>query len=293
MGQSLDKAASGEEDVFLSQIPPSHRIERRNNLSPADFEANYYNKDIPVIITDVVTSWPAYNKWTTDYLEEQIGRYTHTFRYGKNSIQMKVADYIQRAKQYAAADDKSLKFFPDMPDNTTEKLPYIRHFGPLKEKVPKLYEDINPTTLFSCPDKVYTQSFLFMGVPETKTNIHYDTSSNFVAIISGTKHIALLPPGGEQNMNVSAEQKIELFNSEAVDTPDPPNLLLDSRQTTTEGGANNSILMHEHPVFDKASSLVYSPLRAGEMVFIPKRWYHYIHNVDFSVSVTIQTMHDI
>lgn len=50
--------------------------------------------------------------------------------------------------------------------------------------------------------------------------------------------------------------------------------------------------MHEHPIFKDAPILYYSPLRAGEMVFIPVQWYHYIHNVDFSVSVTVQTIKD-
>ena len=50
-----------EEDAFLSRIPPTHRIARRSGLSPSEFEKEYYNKNIPVIITDVATSWPAYN----------------------------------------------------------------------------------------------------------------------------------------------------------------------------------------------------------------------------------------
>ena len=53
--------------------------------------------------------------------------------------------------------------------------------------------------------------------------------------------------------------------------------------------SNSEILMHQHPVYNGAKSLVYSPIAKGEMVFIPKLWYHYIHNVDTSVSLTIQT----
>lgn len=70
-----------------------------------------------------------------------------------------------------------------------------------------------------------------------------------------------------------------------INISDPDNLILDINKKNPDG-----ILMHQHPAYASAKSLVYSPLQRGEMVYIPKLWYHYIHNVDFSVSLTIQTI---
>src|SRR5690606_19530153 len=43
------------------------------SLSPEDFKANYYDKKIPVVITDLVKQWPAYEKWTWDYFIDIVG----------------------------------------------------------------------------------------------------------------------------------------------------------------------------------------------------------------------------
>jgi hypothetical protein len=119
-----------------------------------------------------------------------------------------------------------------------------------------------------------------------------------VAIINGQKHIALLPPHGEQELNITDREKQILVSSDPLPIAgiskkkvtyllkDPENLILDLNKRNEP----DAILMHQHPVYSTAKSLVYSPLQRGEMAFIPKLWYHYIHNVDFSVSLTIQTM---
>lgn len=43
-------------------------IERRRNLSVQQFIAEYESKNKPVIITDCVTHWPAYERWDRQYL---------------------------------------------------------------------------------------------------------------------------------------------------------------------------------------------------------------------------------
>ena len=48
-------------------------------------------------------------------------------------------------------------------------------------------------------------------------------------------------------------------------------------------------LMHQHPVLERTQGLLYSPVHEGEIVFFPAYWFHYIHNTDFSYSVTTQT----
>jgi hypothetical protein len=82
---------------------------------------------------------------------------------------------------------------------------------------------------------------------------------------------------------------------------DPVNLCLDlsslasrisvhaDENNNTDGIPDDIILMHQHPSLRKTEGLMYSPIHEGEIVFFPAYWYHYIHNVDLSVSVTTQT----
>jgi len=289
---SSDVAIKGE--YFLDGIPKEHCIPRVHKISPKEFMEKYYKPGKPVILTGMMDDWPAMTKWDTEYLKKQIGAKTHTFHYGKKTMQMKISDYIDTAVAYCKAqssseeenkDEKSeINQFPKLPSDT-ETLPYVRHFGPLNSASPELLADLKPETPFEHPEEFAFRNFLFVGVPKTKTETHYDASDNFVAITIGQKHISLLPPKGEQELNISDKDKISLMNFDAVPMQDPENLVLDLSQRDKPG----AVMMHEHPAYSTAKSLVYSPLMKGEMVFIPQYWYHYIHNVDFSVSLTIQT----
>jgi len=72
---------------------------------------------------------------------------------------------------------------------------------------------------------------------------------------------------------------------------DPTNLVLDLEllKTRKNDGEKNYMQMHEHPNLKNVKGLLYSPIYAGEIVFFPATWFHYIHNVDLSLSITTQT----
>ena len=45
----------------------------QKDLSVADFVAQYELPGRPVIITDLVTQWPAFQKWSFEYLLQHYG----------------------------------------------------------------------------------------------------------------------------------------------------------------------------------------------------------------------------
>jgi hypothetical protein len=98
---------------------------------------------------------------------------------------MKIADYIDTAIDYCKSlesspnngeeesnneEKKELKKFPKLPSDT-EKLPYVRHFGPLN-KYPKLLADLKPECAFEKPEQYNLRNFLFVGVPKTKVIVN-------------------------------------------------------------------------------------------------------------------------
>jgi len=282
MGQQETKEIGNQRDATLSRIPSSNCIERVETISPEDFLEKYYKKGKPVIITKMMNEWPVMEKWTLDYIKQEIGDKVHTFHYENSAtFKMTVGEYIDIGLNLNKEESKKFKELPSM----TEKIPYVRHFGPLSVKAPKLQSDIEIQKLFPNPNHVSFREFIFVGVSNTKTNLHYDDSNNFVAIAVGQKHITLLPPHSEKDLNLPDEAKQKLADFEAHFFPDPDDLVLDISKIETE----KSRLMHEHPVFTNSKTLLYSPLYEGDIVFIPQQWYHYVHNVDMSVSITIQT----
>ena len=48
-------------------------VDRRSNLSRQEFIEQYERRNRPVVITDVVTGWPAFRKWTREHLLAAAG----------------------------------------------------------------------------------------------------------------------------------------------------------------------------------------------------------------------------
>ncbi|CAG8840230.1 24165_t:CDS:1, partial [Racocetra persica] len=79
--------SSTEIDQFLG----TETIDRRSNLNMEEFNSNYAAKNRPVIITDVVTQWPAFQKWSMKYLVEKYG----DVPFRAEAIDIKLKNYVQ------------------------------------------------------------------------------------------------------------------------------------------------------------------------------------------------------
>jgi len=270
-----DAQARGVDD--LEHIPAQHRIPRISAKTAPFFFEEFYRQDRPVIITGLVREWVCYRKWTIDYLKQVIGDRQHTFRYEEGkTIALGVANYLDVLAASEHERDVT-RTFPPLP-SATERIPYMRHFGPIGGSFEAEY---GIKSLFPAPDEYSFSTFLFCGVPSTKTNCHYDWTHNFAGMIHGTKHVTLLPPKSEQYMNVSDDlrARMSVGNCDYFDDPDDLQLL--------PGRPGRP--MHEHPVFANCPEVYYSPLRDGDVVFFPAYWYHYFHNIEGSISVTTQS----
>jgi Cupin-like domain len=274
---TADRRTTPDEFHELRHIPPAHRIPRISAKTAAFFFDEFYLQERPVIITGLAREWICYHKWTIDHLKQVIGERTHTFRYEEGrTISLGVADYLD---VLAASDhgDAYQRAFPQLP-SPTERLPYMRHFGPIGGAFEAEY---GIKSLFPDPASFSFSSFLFCGVPATKTNCHYDWSHNFVGMIRGVKHVTLLPPKSEQHMAVSDDLRERMAIGNCDFFEDPADLQL------CPGDEGRP--MHEHPVFASCPEIYYSPLRDGDVVFFPAYWYHYFHNITGSITVTTQS----
>ena len=56
-----------KERLKLTEIP------RETNISKADFVKKYVKPQKPVVIEHLIEDWPAYKKWSLDYIVEVAG----------------------------------------------------------------------------------------------------------------------------------------------------------------------------------------------------------------------------
>jgi hypothetical protein len=109
-------------------------IERRDHLSYEEFCRSYLYPLRPVIVTDVLRSWPAMQRWTPEFFQGEFGKLEFT-SYGPEYDQ----SGTQATTRFTLSDyiDRVLNSGEDRP------VPYFRN-KILAENFPSLMNDIKP-----------------------------------------------------------------------------------------------------------------------------------------------------
>lgn len=158
-----------------------------------------------------------------------------------------------------------------------ELFPQVRNDVPIPQFCcdPKASHDIGKGMLY--------HTMLWMGPRHTVSPLHYDPLDNLLIQIVGWKRVLLFPPD---------------CTSLSLDTP---------RDATGEGFGdkrwhhagvdgnqyNTSAVDIENPDYDKYPEFKLAPvpfectLGPGDALFIPKKWWHHVRSLDWSVSANI------
>lgn len=167
-----------KEGLKLAQIP------REKTISKKDFLEKYVRPQKPVVIEQLIEEWPAYEKWSLDYIREMAGEkmvplfddrpISSKYKFNEPHKKMKMGDYIDLLKK-----------------GPTKYRIFLYH---LLKEVPALQKD------FRHPDiglRLLKQiPMLFFGGEGAKVFMHYDI--DFANILHfhfhGRKQCILFPP---------------------------------------------------------------------------------------------------
>lgn len=159
-------------------------VERVKTISKEDFYNRFFKPEIPVIITDLAQQWPAYKKWTWEYIQEKVGDQKVGVY---NNIKSDAYTPINTADDYMK--------FRDYIDLVKKGPVELRIFlFNLFANVPELVQDFNwPEDLLSGFVKKYPM--LFIGGQNSVTHIHYDIDMSHILHTQflGRKKVLLFP----------------------------------------------------------------------------------------------------
>jgi len=229
-------------------------IERVKTISKEDFYNHYVKKQKPVVIEQLTTDWPAYDKWYLNYIKTVAGDKTvplyddrpvsHKDGFNEAHAQMKMSDYID--------------LLQSKPTN------YRIFLYNLIKEVPSLKED------FKWPDiglKLVKQlPMLFFGGENARVFMHYDIDySNILHFhFHGTKRCMLFAPDQTPYLYKVPHA---LISREDIDFDNPD--------------------FDKWPALKKAKGLV-TELKHGEMLYMPEGYWHYMKYVTPGFSMSLR-----
>ncbi len=236
-----------KERLQLTEIP------REYSITKTDFVKKYVKPQKPVVIEHLIDDWPAYSKWTLDYIKEIAGDkvvplyddrpITSEFKFNEPHMEMKMADYIDLLKS----------------EPTNYRI-FLYH---LMKEVPKLQKD------FSFPKLglrfLKQLPMLFFGGENSKVFMHYDI--DFANILhfqfGGSKQCILYPPSESKYLYKVPHS---LISREDIDFTNPD--------------------FKKYPALTMAQGYI-THLNHGETLYMPEGYWHQMtyETAGFSMSL--------
>jgi lysine-specific demethylase 8 len=235
------------------QTPPVPEVDTVDTISPADFKRKYIDTNTPIVMRKVTANWPAMKKWSFEYfasltLPKRVYLEKTNVMQGEPEYEeLEYGDYIRRMAEPALSQDK--------------RPGYLSVFK-IFRAFPHLKDDVE-FSIFS-QHKLKNTVAAWIGPAGTVTGYHVDWGDNVLAQICGRKEVRLVAPKDSRYMY--------------------PCNRFDQGTTSSEVDADRYD-PQRHPLFKKAKQY-HLVLQPGDMLFIPRGWWHYVRSLDKSISVS-------
>jgi hypothetical protein len=223
-------------------------IDRRSNLSLQVFKKEYASKNRPVIITDIVQTWPAFKKWNHEYFLQSKKKFR------AERVDLTYSDY--KAYMDQCNEEAPLYLF-----DKNSPIDYQDDFS-----IPNYFEQDFFSVL---GDGRRDYRWIIIGPTRSGSTFHIDPNSTsaFNAVITGSKKWILYPP------NMIPPGVYPTKDGSEVTSP----------VSITEWYLNYYSQLHEDPDAYKPIEAI---CKAGEILFVPRGWWHSVVNLEDTIALT-------
>ncbi|AUX46442.1 hypothetical protein SOCE26_079480 [Sorangium cellulosum] len=229
-------------------------IPRRSGVSAAELRDVFVAGNTPVILTDVVTRWPAFGRWTPAYLSEHFGDVTVDVTTGRESD----PDYDMHAARHT--ESTPLRDFVARVEaaraETNDFYMVANNRVLERTRLGSLLNDVVLPDGYCATQRLLGSSALWLGPAGTVTPLHYDTSNILFGQVYGRKRYRMIAP-----FETSLFEGARAMYAGRDPERDPMD-----------------------PVLVK--DVVLEP---GEALFIPVGWWHHVRALDVSISLGINS----
>lgn len=241
-------------------------IDGSDQVALANGIRNFYASQTPVILRGVASHFPAVDKWKNmNYLIENIGSET--------LCDVEIGPYNQGERvtvpfeSYSMYLNKWMEMIEAKENIEKDQLIYLAQ----NDLPTNLLTDIEIPTF--CSDdkllvgngKLYSVMY-WMGPSGCLSPIHFDPLDNLLIQVIGRKKVILINKEVEASLLYCAEGSNPQQNTSAIEDIENPDY-------------------SKYPRFLEVDEIKTGELHPGDLLFIPRKWWHAARSLDFSISV--------
>lgn len=226
----------------------------RAPATPEEFDA-IVAAGQPVVIEGVVDRWPAHQRWTLDYLKDKLGHrrfWAAETMTGEHRIHVSHQTRVEGGRFFGAYES----------DDPQERQRYHLAQVRLLDEAPALLEDIS-WPRFVRVGKIW-QICLWMANVGTRTGLHWDGLPAVLSLVRGEKDFWLYAPEDWDKVYPNPLSDFPAINRSVVDIFEPD---------------------HERFPRLREATPYHARLIAGDMLFVPPYWWHYVKNQAVSIAI--------
>lgn len=226
-----------------------------DDISEQDFREKYLKTRQPVVIKNMARKWPAYQKWTMDYMKEVVG-----------DVEVPLYDSSKADPAAPINASATTMKFADYIDLIQEKPTDLRIFlfDPIKFAPQLLNDYISPKELMGGFLDQYPN--MFFGGKGSETFLHFDIDMAhiFHTHFNGRKHILLFDYQWRRRLY---QIPFATYSLEDYDISNP-----DFKNFPALDGVEGIECFLEH----------------GDTLFMPTGWWHWMKYLDGSFSISLR-----
>ncbi|KAB0792258.1 hypothetical protein PPYR_14217 [Photinus pyralis] len=218
------------------------------------FNENHFKPCYPAVLKDCISHWPAVTKWPdVNYLLELAGSRTVPIEIGSHYADENWTQKLMSLREF---------IYDHYLDSSS--LGYLAQHN-LFDQIPELREDIRVPDYCALAreEGVDPDVNAWLGPEGTVSPLHFDPKDNLLTQVYGTKEVVLFAPCDSERLY--PHEGSLLFNTAQVDPYAPD---LDKFPKYRGAGAYKCML------------------EAGDMLYIPLRWWHHVSALEKSFSVS-------
>jgi hypothetical protein len=242
------------------ELTPVRKLE---SISPGEFRRQHYEPMVPVVLSGLARTWPAYRKWDWDFFQQIVGdKKVGVY----NNVKSDAYTPINKADDYMTFGE-----YLDMVRNGPVEL-RIFLFN-IFQHAPQIVSD------FTWPEdlmKGFVKRFpmLFVGGQGSVTHLHFDIDMSHILHTQflGRKRVLLFPFEEQYRLYRKPYEVLSFANFENY--ADPAASKLDIREFPAIKGARGYEIILEH----------------GDTLFMPAGFWHHMEYLDSGFAMSLRAM---